>query len=58
MIDRKTIAAMIGVSTSMVRQKLEPRPDFPKPALRLSQKTVRWEKSDIERWLKTQRARA
>lgn len=58
MIDRKTIAAMIGVSPSTLRQNIEPRPDFPKPALRLSQKTVRWEKSDIERWLKTQRARA
>lgn len=58
MIDRKTIAAMIGVSPSTLRQNIEPRPDFPKPALRLSRKTVRWEEADIQRWLKTQRARA
>lgn len=38
------------------RKCVESRPDFPKPVLKLSQKTVRWEAADIDRWLKQQRA--
>jgi predicted DNA-binding transcriptional regulator AlpA len=58
MIDRKTIAAMIGIEPGTLRKNYEVRPDFPRPVLRLSRKTVRWEEADIQRWLKTQRARA
>lgn len=58
MIDRERIASMLGVTRDYVRTRLEPRPDFPRPALRLSRKTVRWDEGEIARWMKTQKARA
>ena len=51
MLDRKQIANMLGVTVETVRRRVETLPDFPKPAVRLSQKTVRWEPSDVMRWL-------
>jgi predicted DNA-binding transcriptional regulator AlpA len=56
MLDRKQIAAMLGVPVDTVRRKVETRPDFPKPALRLSRKTVRWEPGDILRWIARQKS--
>ena len=51
MLDRKQIADMLGVKVDTVRRRVETLPDFPKPAVRLSQKTVRWEPGDVLRWL-------
>jgi predicted DNA-binding transcriptional regulator AlpA len=56
MIDRSRIAKMLGVTVETLRKRVEPRPDFPKPALRLSQKTVRWDLSDVNRWLQRQKS--
>lgn len=56
MLDRKDIAAMLGIKVPTFRQRVEARPDFPKPALRLSRKTVRWEPQDIHRWIQRQKS--
>ena len=58
MLTRDDIAKMIGVTPETFRRRVEPHPDFPKPALRLSRKTVRWELADIRRWLDMQKQRA
>lgn len=58
MIDRREIARMLGVTTETLRRRVETRADFPKPALRLSRKTVRWEPAEIKRWIERQRASA
>lgn len=58
LIDRKAIAAMLGVKPETFRKRVEVRPDFPKPVLRLSRETVRWDLADVERWLRQQRAAA
>jgi predicted DNA-binding transcriptional regulator AlpA len=58
MIDRRVIASMLGITVEQLRRSVEPRPDFPTPALRLSRKTVRWERADVERWIEAQRQRA
>jgi predicted DNA-binding transcriptional regulator AlpA len=56
MLDRKQIADMLGVKVPTFRQRVEARPDFPKPTLRLSRKTVRWEPQDIHRWIQRQKS--
>ena len=56
MIGRKEIAKMLNVSGWVLRNKIEARPDFPKPALRLSRQTVRWEPQDVLRWLARQKS--
>ena len=58
MLTRDDIAVMLGVSREVLRKTVEPKPDFPRPALRLSRKTVRWDEADIMRWLAQQKARA
>jgi predicted DNA-binding transcriptional regulator AlpA len=55
MLDRKEIAKMMGISPRTMRDRVEPRPDFPKPALKLSRKTVRWDESDVLKWIHRQR---
>ncbi len=56
MLDRKQIAEMLGVNVDTVRRRVETRPDFPKPAIRLSRKTVRWEPGDVLRWIARQKS--
>lgn len=58
MIDRKAMAARLGISVDTFRRKVEKHPDFPLPVLRLSRETVRWEEHDFEQWLQRQRAMA
>lgn len=58
MITREDIAKMLGITVQTFRNRVEPRPDFPRPALRLSRKTVRWDLTDVRRWLDAQRQRA
>ena len=55
MLDRKAIAEMLGISVDTCRRKVEKHPDFPKPVLRLSRETVRWDEADFERWRRRQR---
>lgn len=56
LLDRKTMADRLNIKVATFRQRVECRPDFPKPALRLSRKTVRWEAADFEQWLHRHRA--
>ena len=48
------IAAMLSATRPLVRDKIVKRPDFPRPAVALSQKTRRWSKADVENWVKAQ----
>ena len=51
LIDRQQIAARHGLSYRYVRDTLTKRPDFPAPAQRLSQRLVRWNARDVERFM-------
>lgn len=51
LVDRKYIAQRIGIAVDTLRKNYESQPDYPKPVLRLSRKTVRWDANDIEIWL-------
>jgi predicted DNA-binding transcriptional regulator AlpA len=55
LVDRKQIAERLGVKPETFRKCIECRPDFPKPVLRLSRETVRWDEADISRWLSRQK---
>ncbi len=48
MLNRKDIAEMLGIRADTFRKCVESRPDFPKPALRLSQKMVLWNEVDVQ----------
>lgn len=56
MLTRKDIATMMNVSVQVLRRRVEADPSFPKPAIRLSQKTVRWEPGDVLKWLARQKS--
>jgi predicted DNA-binding transcriptional regulator AlpA len=58
MMNRAEIAALLRVTTDTLRKRIEARPDFPRPALRLSRKTVLWDEAEIRRWMERERARA
>lgn len=58
MLDRKQIAEMLGIRADTFRKRVETRPDFPKPVLKLSQKMVMWSETDIARWKRRQEALA
>ena len=51
MIDRATIARMLGVTLATFYKRVEAAPDFPKPVLRLSRKTVRWDEAQVKEWI-------
>ncbi|HEY8877780.1 MAG TPA: AlpA family phage regulatory protein [Roseateles sp.] len=55
MMDRKQIAELLGIQPATFRKCVEPKPGFPKPVLRLSQKLVLWDDRDIERWMSRQK---
>lgn len=55
MLDRKQIAERLGIRADTFRKRVESRPDFPKPALRLSRKMVLWEERDVDQWRHRQR---
>ena len=48
------IAAALEFGREYVTDRLVKRPDFPKPALRLNKKVVKWRRSDFEAWRKAQ----
>ena len=57
LVDLDHIAQMTGTRREYVRDHMVKRPDFPRPALVLSQKTRRWGRPDVERWLEKQMQR-
>ena len=46
-IDTAEIARMVGLSREHVTDRLIKRPDFPKPAINISQRTRFWRRSDV-----------
>lgn len=48
------ISLTLNVSHAYVRDRLVKRPDFPRPALSLSQKCRRWSKDAFDDWLHKQ----
>lgn len=55
LIDTKAIAEMIGCCRRHTTARVVTRHDFPKPVVNLSQKTRRWRRSDVERYLDKKR---
>lgn len=51
LMDLSDIANLLKLSKHYVRDKLVKRPDFPRPALSLSQKCRRWKINDIQNWI-------
>lgn len=45
------IAKTLNQRREYVRDRLVKRPDFPRPALVLSQKVRHWDAADFEKWL-------
>jgi predicted DNA-binding transcriptional regulator AlpA len=57
-MNRQEIAERLGLTLERMRKTVEAQPSFPRPALRLSRKTVLWDRSAIHRWEQSQRAKA
>lgn len=57
LIDTAEIARMVGVTREYATDRLVKRPGFPRPAISLSQKTRRWRRGDVQRWLDQQAQR-
>lgn len=53
LLDIDGIAAILKIPRTRVRDVVVKRPDFPKPAVTISQKTRRWLLEDIQRWIAT-----
>ena len=51
LIDIQEISQHLNVSHAYARDRLVKRPDFPRPALSLSQKCRRWSRDAFEEWL-------
>lgn len=50
LIDTARIAEILGMSREHVTDRVTKRPDFPKPALNLNQRSRRWREADILVW--------
>ena len=50
------ITAMMQMRREYVRDRLVKRPDFPRPALSISQKSRRWNARDVQDWIAKQSA--
>jgi len=57
LIDRKTIAQKLAVTQRTLREAIEPLPGFPKPAIYVSQKTIRWREDEIDAFIERQNTR-
>lgn len=49
LLDRKEVAAMLGICTKTLDRKLA-KGEFPQP-IRVTERRVRWRASAIEKWL-------
>ncbi|SEF31425.1 hypothetical protein ABL840_08940 [Variovorax sp. NFACC27] len=54
LIGTMDISERLNLEHAYVRDRVVKRPDFPRPALALSQKCKRWRQEDFEEWLKKQ----
>ena len=50
------ITTMMQMRREYVRDRLTKRPDFPRPALSISQKSRRWNARDVQDWITKQSA--
>lgn len=50
LIDTADIAADLNLGRDYVTRRVVKRPEFPRPALRLSQKVVKWARAEYEAW--------
>lgn len=48
------IADLIGLPRPYVRDKLVKNPEFPPPAIRLSQRIRKWDRSSVRAWMDRQ----
>ena len=51
LITLEDISTALNLSHEYTRDRLVKRPDFPRPAMSLSQKCRRWNRGDFETWL-------
>lgn len=51
MLDTKDIASMLGVTRAHCVGRIVKRPDFPKPAVSVSQRIKRWRKNEVLKWM-------
>jgi len=58
LITTKDIAEALAVTPKHACQRVVTRPDFPKPVIRLSQKTRRWLRDEFDQWRQAQQIRA
>jgi predicted DNA-binding transcriptional regulator AlpA len=49
LIGTKEIARMLGVTQAHATNRIVKRPDFPKPAIDLSQRLRKWRREDVVR---------
>lgn len=50
LIDTARIADILGMTREHVTDRITKRPDFPRPALNLSQRARRWRETDVLAW--------
>lgn len=51
LIDTKDISRLLGVTRAHCVGRIIKRPDFPKPAMDLSQRMRRWRKDEVLRFM-------
>lgn len=51
LLDTKDIAQMLGVTRAHCVGRIVKRPDFPKPAVSVSQRIKRWRKNEVLKWM-------
>lgn len=54
LITLQEISQALAVSHDYARDRVVKRPDFPRPAVSLSQKCRRWERAAFEEWFRKQ----
>jgi predicted DNA-binding transcriptional regulator AlpA len=52
LIGLSEISMTLNVTHDYARDRVVKRPDFPRPAISLSQKCRRWKKAEFETWLR------
>ena len=50
LMDTKQIAQFLGVCQAHAVGRIIKRPDFPKPAINVSQRIRKWRRADVLRW--------
>ena len=51
LITEQQIADKLSMDCKLFRRVIKTHPTFPRPTLCISQKTIRWDEADIDKWL-------